>query len=191
MSREPLSPHINVWKGRRILLSHSLLLSKDRRRTVEREVERAGGVVVPTRDGVPGYGNEDVPPETEEYRDREIQEARLLATLNPPVDVYITKYRSGLAYLTALLRSSHSNPKSKTHKDLQVDDSEDEQILFSTSGKQTVQEPRELSIGSLAWLFFVHHSTAITPPTGQLLHYPVRRGAVPGLAGKVIAHSFI
>jgi hypothetical protein len=176
--------HANVWKGRRVLLSHSLNLSKDRRRTVEREVERAGGIIVPNKaipksDDSTGYGGDDVSLDSEEYRERERKEAYILTTANPLVDVYITKYRSGLAYLTAVLQAS------KKPKQVQVEDSEEEQmqLLPMTSGKR--ESSRDISIGSLAWLFYVHFSTAITPPTGQLLHYPVQRGPVSGLEGKV------
>lgn len=191
-----VKPHSDVWRGRRILLSHSLMLSKDRRRTVATEIERFGGQVVsvdrkkdairPESFSLGGNGNQDVDmDEAEElgsdadleedvqfevtfakereqaekdglklstrYRAKDLREAILV--MGDQVDVLVTKYRSGLAYLVAL----HSGSK----------------------GRQ------EVAIATLPWVFYVQEIGAFSAPTSQLLHFPVRRGAVPEIQGKV------
>jgi hypothetical protein len=181
----------NVWNGRRILLSRSLILSNDRRNMVETEVRRHGGVVVhpPVSSSKAIIGtsiageegdNEDEEDELEsdsdaeeemqfeidlaerraiggtlpistKYKYKDIKEAVLI--MEGEVDVFVTKYRSGLGYIAALTASSHGR--------------------------------RDVSIGTIPWLFFCHDSGSISPPTAQLLHYPVQRGFVEGIRGKV------
>jgi hypothetical protein len=79
------------------------------------------------------------------YQSRDMDEAQLI--LKGGVDIFITKYRSGLAYVAAT----------------------------------TPIEDKYVVIGTLPWVFYVHRSDARTAPTAQLLHYPVRRGGVPGI----------
>jgi len=68
----------NVWQGRKILLSATLALEAGRRETVEDLIERTGGIVVRASTSLL---EEDVVEE---------------------VDVLVTRYREGSAYLRAL-----------------------------------------------------------------------------------------
>jgi hypothetical protein len=190
-----VKPHLDVWHGRRILLSHSLMLSKDRRTTVATEIKRCGGVVVTvdlkkTTGDIASSQAEDAghdisleevdeldsDVELEEdlqfeieftkwedkssrkdalklsarYRAADLREAMLV--MEGGVDVLVTKYRSGLAYLTAL----HGGVGRK-----------------------------EVAVGTLPWVFYVQDLGAFSAPTSQLLHFPVRRGAAHNLKGKV------
>ena len=70
----------DIWQKRRILLSPSLELPPGRREAVEAGIERANGVVVRYADD----GNR-----TEEEAAQKIQD----------VDVFVTRYRSGPAYV--------------------------------------------------------------------------------------------
>ena len=177
-----MRPQIHVWDGRRLLLSHSLMLSKDRRNTAIMEIERCGGVVVSANYGgligerTDGAGGDepDSDAELEEdlqfelgfaqeeqargelalttrYRAADAREALLVMT--GQVDVLVTKYRSGLAYLAALYGVGDGR--------------------------------KEIAIATLPWVFYVQYSGAITSPKSQLLHFPVRRGAVQEIRGKV------
>lgn len=179
-----------VWSGHRILLSHSLLLSDERRETVELELKRLGAQVVHALprvdqdgDSVMGEENEvqmeidecerfelayadqqhlgTAPTISERYRERDrIEAARIVSG---DVDVLITKYRSGLPYIAAVRTMLKSN-------------------------NSTLNQPYmdSMMVGTLAWLFYVHINGAITPPTEQLLHFPARLGAVQGIRGKKI-----
>ncbi|KAG1727036.1 hypothetical protein EDB19DRAFT_1643230 [Suillus lakei] len=69
---------VNVWAGRRLLLSRSLELGKGHREAVEANIQRAGGTVV----------------KEEAQEDEE-------ATLVDECDVFVTRYRSGKAYFKA------------------------------------------------------------------------------------------
>ncbi|KIM22220.1 hypothetical protein M408DRAFT_28858 [Serendipita vermifera MAFF 305830] len=182
-----IRPQLGVWDERRILLSHSLMLSKDRRATVIREIKRCGGDVIPVDYGkskAREYRDSDIDATDEpdsdaemtehlqfeiqfangglqgrkdlklspRYRDMDAYEALLV--MQGKVDVLVTKYRSGLAYLAA---------------------------LYGLNDKR-----REVTIGTLPWVFYVQYSGAISSPKSQLLHFPVRRGAVPDIKGKTI-----
>jgi hypothetical protein len=68
----------NIWQGRKILLSITLALEAGRRETVEDLIERTGGIVV--RASTPS-----------------LEEAVVSG-----VDVLVTRYREGSAYLRAL-----------------------------------------------------------------------------------------
>ncbi|GLB37897.1 putative regulator of Ty1 transposition protein 107 BRCT domain containing protein [Lyophyllum shimeji] len=72
----------NVWQGRRVLLGHSLELVGRRRDAVEAEIQRSGGEVVPCG----------------EHRDEEAAAVDLC-------DVFVTRYRSGKAYVQAVRQS--------------------------------------------------------------------------------------
>lgn len=74
---------IDVWKGKRILLSVSLGLNPGRREAVVAGVKRFGGVVIDVKDA----GDES----------KKVENA----------DVLITKFRAGAAYFKVIL--SHSN----------------------------------------------------------------------------------
>ncbi|KAF9219682.1 hypothetical protein BS17DRAFT_788949 [Gyrodon lividus] len=76
---------VKVWGGRRILLSHSLELSKGPREAVEAGIRRAGGVVV----SVYATGDEQVAEE------KAIDEC----------DILVTRWRSGKAYFKAVRAS--------------------------------------------------------------------------------------
>ncbi|KAG8799560.1 hypothetical protein FRC17_007095, partial [Serendipita sp. 399] len=178
----PLPQH-RVWEGRRIMLSHSLTLSTERRQVVELEIGRAGGVVVRPSESASTPSRPslfmETPEELEEsirfdlafasggevkrdarisrlYREKDRYEA--LKVLDGDIDVLITKYRSGLQYIAAL-RSNQANK----------------------SGRKT-----SIMIGTLAWLFYVQSTGTISYPTEQLLHFPIRRGAVEGIRGKQV-----
>lgn len=77
---------VDVWHGRKILLSSELGMARGRRDAVEISVRRAGGNIVILTEGL----DEDARAEEET---RKIGEA----------DVYITKYRFGHAYLKVAL----------------------------------------------------------------------------------------
>lgn len=187
-STSSIRPQTDVWDGRRLLLSRSLMLSHDRRSTVIREIERCGGIVVSAdfggiraRKGDVDNQDAGMEEENEPDSDAEMEEdlqfelefadgARTrddlklseryrvsdkneaLLVIEGQVDVLVTKYRSGLAYLAALHRA----------------------------GTQ-----KEVAIATLPWVFYVQYSRAITSPKSQLLHFPVRRGAVQEIRGKV------
>ncbi|PVF93787.1 hypothetical protein CPB86DRAFT_829076 [Serendipita vermifera] len=181
------SQRADVWEGRRILLSNSLLISKERRETVEREIMRHGGHVVH-----PDYRKRQKDNEQDEndkiqetcwqeieyaealrnpelskieddkryivklsawYRSRDKDEAREIH--DKKVDVLITKYRSGLAYLAVM---------------------------------ESIDEG-DVVVGTLQWLFYVHASGSRVAPTAQLLHFPIPRGSVPGIRDKEITVS--
>ena len=180
-----------VWSGQSVLLSHSLLLSDERRKTVELELKRLGAQVVhaisPRADGngdsVMDSENEAqteleeceqfelafadhrppgmVPTVSERYREKDRIEAAMI--VSGGVDVLITKYRSGLPYVAAIQtirKPGKPSSNSQPYRDAMM-------------------------VGTLAWLFYVHMNGSITPPTEQLLHFPIRLGAVEGIRGKV------
>ncbi|KAG2065402.1 hypothetical protein BDR04DRAFT_1145402 [Suillus decipiens] len=76
---------VNVWAGRRLLLSRSLELRKGHREAVEANIQRAGGTVVKVK----GTSTDEEVQENEE------------ATLVDECDVFVTRYRSGKAYFKA------------------------------------------------------------------------------------------
>ncbi|KAG2357386.1 hypothetical protein BDR07DRAFT_1363282 [Suillus spraguei] len=76
---------VNVWAGRRLLLSRSLELRKGHREAVEANIQRAGGIVVKVK----GTSTDEEGQENEE------------ATLVDECDVFVTRYRSGKAYFKA------------------------------------------------------------------------------------------
>ncbi|KAG2140533.1 uncharacterized protein EDB93DRAFT_1161734 [Suillus bovinus] len=76
---------INVWAGRRLLLSCSLELGQGHREAVEANIQRAGGTVVKVK----GTSTNEEAQENEE------------ATLVDECDVFVTRYRSGKAYFKA------------------------------------------------------------------------------------------
>ncbi|KAG2126475.1 hypothetical protein BD769DRAFT_1357854 [Suillus cothurnatus] len=76
---------INVWAGRRLLLSCSLELRQGHREAVEANIQRAGGTIVKVK----GTSTDDEAQENEE------------ATLVDECDVFVTRYRSGKAYFKA------------------------------------------------------------------------------------------
>ncbi|KAG2130893.1 hypothetical protein DEU56DRAFT_740363 [Suillus clintonianus] len=76
---------VNVWAGRRLLLSRSLELGQGHREAVEANIQRAGGIVVKVK----GTGTDEEAQEDEE------------ATLVDECDVFVTRYRSGKAYFKA------------------------------------------------------------------------------------------
>ncbi|KAG2097274.1 uncharacterized protein F5147DRAFT_583688 [Suillus discolor] len=76
---------VNVWAGRRLLLSRSLELGQGHREAVEANIQRAGGTVVKVK----GTSTDEEAQENEE------------ATLVDECDVFVTRYRSGKAYFKA------------------------------------------------------------------------------------------
>ncbi|KAG1786369.1 uncharacterized protein HD556DRAFT_1248380 [Suillus plorans] len=76
---------VNVWAGRRLLLSRSLELGQGHREAVEANIQRAGGTVVKVK----GTSTDEELQENEE------------ATLVDECDVFVTRYRSGKAYFKA------------------------------------------------------------------------------------------
>ncbi|KAG1767131.1 hypothetical protein EDD22DRAFT_876793 [Suillus occidentalis] len=76
---------VNVWAGRRLLLSRSLELGQGHREAVEANIQRAGGTVVKVK----GTSTDEEAQENEE------------ATLVDESDVFVTRYRSGKAYFKA------------------------------------------------------------------------------------------
>ncbi|KAG0699519.1 hypothetical protein DFH29DRAFT_1070645 [Suillus ampliporus] len=73
---------VNVWAGRRLLLSRSLELGEGHREAVEANIQRAGGTVVKAK----GTSTHEEAQEEEE------------AALVDECDVFVTRYRSGKAY---------------------------------------------------------------------------------------------
>lgn len=72
---------VNVWAGRRLLLSRSLELGQGHREAVEASIQRAGGIVVKSR-----------------HQHRRGSTRNEEATLIDECDVFVTRYRSGKAY---------------------------------------------------------------------------------------------
>jgi hypothetical protein len=77
----PAYPEVNVWQGRKILLSTSLALTAGRRQAVEAGIWRAGGEVIPYSEKK-GDGTEK-------------EEIMLVEQ----ADVFVTRYRHGWAYI--------------------------------------------------------------------------------------------
>jgi twin BRCT domain len=75
-------------------------------------------------------------------------------------DVLITRYRSGAAYIK-VCNALHSS------------------LTSGLTYCQALKSKQKL-VGSLAWLFYVHTSLVITPPTDQLLHYPIYENKILG-----------
>jgi len=127
---------VDVWKGKRILLSVSLGLNPGRREAVVAGVKRFGGIVI----DVKSASNET----------NKVDDA----------DILITKFRAGGAYFKVI--SSRNGMYSLANHIYQA---------LKRTG---------VIIGNLCWLFHVQTIRAVSPPTDQLLHYPVPSKQIEG-----------
>jgi len=92
---------IQVWRGRKIVLSRTLELYKGRREAVQVGIERAGGIVLRFE----GDGDEPDLQDVEKLRKERIRrrnEAQQVADC----DVLVTRWRNGRAYVSVCLSSS-------------------------------------------------------------------------------------
>ncbi|KAF8987641.1 hypothetical protein BDQ17DRAFT_1435488 [Cyathus striatus] len=95
----PEEMQVEVWNGRRIMLSYTLELGGSRRQAIEAGIIRAGGVIVRIEDGdeVPGGADEE---RKAREKERDRREARALGE-GEGVDVYVTRWRGGRGYSKA------------------------------------------------------------------------------------------
>ncbi|KAG6888376.1 hypothetical protein C0995_008814 [Termitomyces sp. Mi166 len=132
----------NVWEGRRVLLGRSLELSGSRRDAVEAEIRRAGGKIVLYEGG----------------KDEE-------AAAVDECDVFVTRFRSGKAYVQACFSHHIILP------------------CYSDIFKAVRQNK---TIGTLPWVFHVHSTGTLSPPMDQLLWYPIPKRPIEGFSGHEI-----
>jgi hypothetical protein len=95
---------VNVWKGKRIILSRTLQLFERRREAVEVGIERAGGIVVKyDGDGEidEGFGVIGGTGEELSKREKEIRKNEADAVLD--CDILVTRWRDGTAYVVVCL----------------------------------------------------------------------------------------
>lgn len=192
-ANSPPLPH-DVWQGRRVLLSHSLMLSSDRRSMVEYEVQRYGGVIVrptppsskmPVETSVAGEAGEeeddlDHDSEVDEQMQFDIEFAERQWKKNPDELRISDKYIRKDAQEALLVMRGETDVFVTKYRS---------GLGYLAALSRANERERDIPVGTLPWLFYCHATGSIAPPSAQLLHFPVRRGCVDGIRGKVSRYS--
>ncbi|PPQ92154.1 hypothetical protein CVT25_008779 [Psilocybe cyanescens] len=189
--------NINVWQGRRILLSRTLQLTGARRASVQAGIERAGGVVVRYEgDGDEGDGEEQEAAHAQEDQqgkegagggEKEKEKVGTGEGEKNAAGQQKEQENATDAGARTPTRTLSRQERRRRRREAEKVPECDVLVTRWREGRGYVQAVRTHKlIGTLAWLFHVQACGVLSHPMNQLLHYPVPKRRIEGFYHHVI-----